>query len=232
MNIEEKKKLVESYSAWWHSIDFGDGVISKGSKGEPNGFDLCTSEAKTWFPEDFFQGKRVLDIGAWDGFFSFYAERNGASEVVAVDRFIWEQKRNGQIMRNGFEIARKALNSKVKDYIMYVEDMSSSVLGTFDSIIFAGVFYHLKDPFIAVERINELLNKNGRVLVETVVSNTETDVPLMQFTPKKSLGNDSTNFWMPNFDCIRLMFKEVGDYHVENIFKTDPSRGFMVLRKV
>ncbi len=31
------------------------------------------------------QGKRVLDIGPWDGWFSFEAERRGA-DVVSVDR--------------------------------------------------------------------------------------------------------------------------------------------------
>ena len=34
-------------------------------------------------------GKRVLDIGAWDGWFSFRAEREGAATVVALDHFVW-----------------------------------------------------------------------------------------------------------------------------------------------
>src|SRR5205807_7937958 len=35
------------------------------------------------------QGKSVLDIGAWDGFFSFAAERAGAARVVALDHYAW-----------------------------------------------------------------------------------------------------------------------------------------------
>ena len=31
-----------------------------------------------------FRGKTVLDIGCWDGYWSFYAERRGAREVVAL----------------------------------------------------------------------------------------------------------------------------------------------------
>jgi len=33
MDKEEKQKLVNSVNYWWHSIDFGDGVISPGIQG-------------------------------------------------------------------------------------------------------------------------------------------------------------------------------------------------------
>src|ERR1700680_2181300 len=36
-----------------------------------------------------FAGKTVLDIGAWDGYYSFLAERGGASRVVALDHYAW-----------------------------------------------------------------------------------------------------------------------------------------------
>src|SRR5262245_8319886 len=32
-----------------------------------------------------FRGKTVLDIGCWDGYWSFYAERRGARSVLASD---------------------------------------------------------------------------------------------------------------------------------------------------
>ena len=31
-----------------------------------------------------FHGKSVLDIGCWDGYWSFYAERRGAASVLAT----------------------------------------------------------------------------------------------------------------------------------------------------
>ena len=36
------------------------------------------------------RGKSVLDVAAWDDFFSFEAERLGAGRVVALDRLVWE----------------------------------------------------------------------------------------------------------------------------------------------
>ncbi len=35
------------------------------------------------------RGKSVLDVGAWDGYYSFLAERAGASRVVALDYYTW-----------------------------------------------------------------------------------------------------------------------------------------------
>lgn len=73
MNKQEKKQLVDSYNHWWHSIDFGDGIISKGQKST-----IAHEREKTqWFPSDFFKDKRVLDVGTWDGYYAFYAEQAG-----------------------------------------------------------------------------------------------------------------------------------------------------------
>src|SRR5277367_541045 len=64
----------------YHSIELPDGSVLPG---------LQTVEHLRWRLERFdlppdLRGKRVLDVGAWDGWFSFECERRGA-EVVAVD---------------------------------------------------------------------------------------------------------------------------------------------------
>jgi predicted nicotinamide N-methyase len=60
----------------------------------------------------------VLDIGAWDGFFSFAAERLGGSRVVAPDKHVWaldwEAKRN-------YKAKRKVLGSLPQPYYLVTE---------------------------------------------------------------------------------------------------------------
>ena len=84
----------------------------------------------------------MLDIGAWDGYYSFEAERRGASRVVALDHYAWgvdfgargaywnECMAQGVLPdherdttdfwrpepagRRGFDFARQALDSKVE----------------------------------------------------------------------------------------------------------------------
>ena len=64
----------------------------------------------------------VLDVGAWDGFFSFEAERRGAARVLAIDSFSWEG--DGWGSKAGFELAHEALGSRVESRTIDVLDLS------------------------------------------------------------------------------------------------------------
>src|SRR5258708_15588644 len=65
---------------WYHSIELPDGTVTDGLISIER---LKNRVAHMPIPADL-HGKRVLDIGAWDGWFSFEMERRGA-DVVAVD---------------------------------------------------------------------------------------------------------------------------------------------------
>lgn len=69
---------------WWHSLELPGGVVTPGFVSVA---DLKQQLANLRLPD--LAGKSVLDVGAWDGFFSFAAEEAGASRVVALDYFVW-----------------------------------------------------------------------------------------------------------------------------------------------
>src|SRR6266850_1398409 len=79
-------KRLRMEKGWWHSFELPDGTLIEG----PNSLaGQKTRIGQFPIPEDL-TGKRVLDIGAWDGWFSFEMERRGA-EVVAIDN--WDNPR-------------------------------------------------------------------------------------------------------------------------------------------
>src|SRR5215212_405478 len=83
----EARELYHKVTAipfWFHSVDLGMGVITPGVKSHER---LREELASLRLPD--LRGKDVLDIGAWDGFFSFAAERLGAARVVALDHHVW-----------------------------------------------------------------------------------------------------------------------------------------------
>lgn len=80
-------------------------------------------------------GNTVIDIGAYDGFFSFEAERRGAARVLATDRFCWEG--TGMTDGEGFKIAHRALQSRVEVKRIAVEDISPATVGLFDVVFFS-----------------------------------------------------------------------------------------------
>ncbi|MBI3117610.1 MAG: methyltransferase type 11, partial [Candidatus Hydrogenedentes bacterium] len=69
---------------WFHSMDLGSGQVTRGLKPR----EVLGMEAEIIFRYPL-AGKTVLDVGAWDGFFSFEAERRGAARVLATDHFCW-----------------------------------------------------------------------------------------------------------------------------------------------
>lgn len=141
---ENLVKEVAKIKYWHHYIDFGAGVETKtGKEGR-----FC-KKFQNWIlsgiPQDL-TGKTVLDIGAWDGFYSFSAEKRGAKRVLATDSFIWEQRqlyglddnfwRDFGAGKQGFELARKMFNSQVEDYNIDVLDFNPEKIGTFDVVFF------------------------------------------------------------------------------------------------
>jgi 2-polyprenyl-3-methyl-5-hydroxy-6-metoxy-1,4-benzoquinol methylase len=128
-----------------------------------------------------FKNKRVLDIGCLDGLYSFYSEKQGAKEVVAIDINDINQ---GQFRKEfnptkgkatGFMHAHQALKSKVKYLFPYsVYDLDKKVTGKFDIVLCLGLIYHLAHPVLALEKINQITHKGGIVVIETEVSNTFT----------------------------------------------------------
>src|SRR4029077_16620303 len=102
---------------WFHCMDFGDGLYTHdelSAKQFANKSDVVFKYPIT--------GKTVLDMGAWDGFFSFEAERRGASRVLATDHFCWSGP--GWGTREGFDLARELLGFKVEALDIDIPDIS------------------------------------------------------------------------------------------------------------
>jgi tRNA (mo5U34)-methyltransferase len=137
-----QKKLEElARLGWYHSMELPDGRVIPGFQS----LDVLRHRlAQFPLPADL-RGKRALDIGAWDGWFTFELERRGA-QVMAVDSTAIER----------FRIARDLLGSQAAYRIDDVCRLSPAQIGHFDIVLFLGVLYHLKHPMLALEKVCEL----------------------------------------------------------------------------
>jgi tRNA (mo5U34)-methyltransferase len=194
---------------WYHSIDLGNGIVTPGW--EKN---TVTRLKRLKIPEDL-RGLSVLDVGAWDGFFSFEAERRGAKRVLAVDFDTWAGKTWGS--KAGFELARKVLGSHVEDLTIDVLDLTPERVGVFDLVLFLGVLYHLRHPLLALERIFSVTGRH--LILETHVDMVWGKRPAMVFYPSGELRHDQTNWWGPNPAAVVSMLKSVGFKRVEVVSK-------------
>lgn len=186
---------------WFHSFRFTDGTEFSGYKA----LSRLNAEADLIFRFSV-SGKSVLDIGAWDGFFSFEAEKRGASRVLATDHFCWSGSPYGT--KAGFDFVHSKLKSKVESADVDVFDLSPKRFGSFDTVLFLGVLYHLKNPLGGLEVVYSMTNECA--VIETQVDALNVRAPVMRFYLGKELNNDPTNFWAPNLLCLRNMLLEVG----------------------
>jgi tRNA (mo5U34)-methyltransferase len=199
---------------WWHSIDLGHGIVTRG-------VDAAQAErlSRLHLPSSL-SGRSVLDIGAWDGFFSFEAERRGAARVVAADYYAWHGTGWGTGQgKAGFQLAREALGSRVEDVDVDVMDLSPERAGgTFDVVFFLGVLYHLPNPMLALERVASVAR--DFLVLETVVDMVGFGRPAAAFYPGRELNGDPTNWWGPNEAAVHGMLKAVGFTRVETVTPT------------
>lgn len=183
---------------WYHSIELRPGIVTPGRAAERNVLPFLG------IPADL-SGKTVLDIGCWDGFFSFECERRGAKRVVAAD--VWET-----LGRDAFDFARAELDSAVEPVQASVYDLPEALRGErFDLVLFLGVLYHLKHPLLALEKAARVTAPGGLAIVETAVdAEALMDRPLMAFYPGDELNGDPTNWWTPNVPALASMLGTCG----------------------
>lgn len=203
---EQHAQILEG--KWWHSIDLGDGIITPGV----HSIDELNNNFRNLALPDDLTGARVLDLGCWDGFYTFEAERRGAT-VVAVD--CWSP--------GNFFKAREHLGSKVEVHELSVYECTRSRLGSFDIVLFLGVLYHLRHPLLALERICEL-SRNIAVIESHAIDNLAgTLFPIMEFYETTELGGQYDNWWGPTIGCLEGMIRSAGFVNTQ-VLHREPSR--------
>jgi tRNA (mo5U34)-methyltransferase len=189
---------------WYHQIDLGDGIVTPGVDDTPSRM------APLELPSDL-SGRSVLDIGAWDGFFSFEAERRGAGRVLATDSYCWSGE--GWGTKEGFLTASRILGSRVDDLEIDVMDLSPERVGTFDLVLFVGVLYHLRHPLLGLERVASVTG--DQLIFDSHTAMIDERDPVMRFYPGTELNDDPTNWWGANPPAVEAMLRDVGFGRIE-----------------
>jgi len=123
------------------------------------------------------QGKNVLDIGCNAGFFSFELAKLGA-DVLGIDNNQGlEYDQNHAHMSGGVD------TRKYGNWITQAEWIESELktgakfqtqdfydcddYGVYDTILFLGVYYHLKKPSDGLRHLNKLMKMGGEIYLES-----------------------------------------------------------------
>jgi tRNA (mo5U34)-methyltransferase len=200
--------------AWYHTIELAPGITT------PGWFDLRGLAPSVPLPLSL-AGKRCLDVGTFDGFWAFLMESRGASEVVAVDvldprRWDWPAGSTDDVIAavgarkgrgEGFEIARRALGSRVNRHEASIYELDPASIGTFDVVYLGSLLLHLRDPIGGLMRIREVC-RGLLVLVDAI------DLPRTLAMPRTPIARlDATGrpwWWKPNQAGLVRMVEAAG----------------------
>ncbi|HZV77836.1 MAG TPA: class I SAM-dependent methyltransferase [Candidatus Babeliales bacterium] len=232
---ERAREIIDRCPEWYHSIELAPGVVTPGRAP----LDVWNRTLRNLALPDL-RGKSVLDIGAYDGFFSFSAERLGAARVVALDEHVWATDMTAYLQewrgarktgarlppprqsrhwkpaelpgRRPFDAAHGFFESKVEPIVGNFMTIDLETLGKFDVVLFLGVLYHMEDPLPAMRRVASLLRPGGFLGIETeaVEAPGAPDAAFFEFFPTNELNDDAANWFAPNARALEGLVKAVG----------------------
>jgi tRNA (mo5U34)-methyltransferase len=239
LDVDDLRQSVAAL-VWYHTLDLGHGIVTDG---------YC----KTYLdgpPLPDFRGQQVLDIGAWDGYYSFLAERRGASRVVSLDHYVWGvdfARRNPYWIEchekgvlpdhgrdttefwdsslpgmRGFNLARQALGSHAEPIVGDFTKMDLAPLGRFDVVLFLGVLYHLKEPLAALERIRQLTEGVAVIETEALLLPGGEPRSVLEFTAGCYRGFDYSNWFTPTIEALHELCRAAGFTDVKTITGPPP----------
>ena len=171
---EDARAVLERVPLWFHTFALhGAGVYTPGIA-RNHRYRLQA------IPEDV-RGARVLDVGTFDGFYAFLAERRGAARVVAVDNeqyVSWIASRFGIQLEPGvgFRAIARLLDSRVEYRrldALELEDLGE----TFEVIFCFGILHRVEAPLTLLRVLHACLAPGGRIILETYGVPGDQDAP-------------------------------------------------------
>ena len=215
LNREALAHRIDELGEWFHNLDL------YGVPTAPNHF-LGDFPQVKWkhiafaIPDDL-SGAEVLDIGCNGGFYSIEMKRRGAERVLGIDvddRYLNQARFAAQTLGLDIQFEKRSV---------YEVDQ---IPGQFDYVLFMGVFYHLRYPLFALDKV--IKKVRGSLLFQTMIRGSESAkqwdknyhfwnkqifkspaFPCMYFI-EHSYADDPTNWWLPNRAAAEGMLRSSG----------------------
>jgi tRNA (mo5U34)-methyltransferase len=201
---KEELKEMEAIT-WWHSIPVGydDKKNLLYTPGKTGPYD----HREFGIPDDL-TGKTVLDIGAWDGSFTWACEKLGG-EVTSIDTNTAAGGNWGG--PGGYEFCKRVLGAKAKlIYPLSIYDLPREMYSQFDLVLNFGVLYHLHHPMIALEKTFLATRPGGMAIFETAYDSRNSTWGASHWSLWPNHEGDPTNYFYPTIEGLKNALKMYG----------------------
>ena len=231
LEMEQLRSNIDRLGPWFHNFEIARNVWTNANGSGPG----ANYPSRRWHHvQSMFgnlAGKSCLDVGCSSGFFSLKAKELGASRVLGID----SGEQVGAIDQARF--ASEALGLPAEFETVSAYDLAR-IDERFETVIFMGVFYHLRHPLAALEAIRSVCT--GNLIFQTITtpsgmklneldSQTNANVrlnsrvmhddrfPTVRFVEGQIAG-DSSCWFIPNVQAVAAMLRTCGFVPEEFIF--------------
>lgn len=209
----EAERVRDSVPLWFHTFALSQGVYTPGIARDHR-YRLPVLDA------DRFAGRSVLDVGTFDGFYSFVAEMHGARRVVAVDNeqyTDWVNARFGVTLEGGagFRAIANLTGSQVEYRRMDALDIRE-LDELFDITLCFGILHRVTDPVAMLQALADRLSPSGEILLEAYGSRLNPDAPALEVhEPGDVYARDDFVYWGFTPESLRRLGRVAGLGDVE-----------------
>ena len=222
MTPELIREQIDKFTFWYHKIELPFGIITPGWA--PLNRDAYRIPASL-------AGKRILDVGAWDGYWTFESLKRGAMQALAIDDFtdfLGCLEHKDRKAWETFDTCRNILGYgtwQCPRLDMSVYDVRQELVGAFDVVFCFGTIYHLRHPLLALDRLAAVCREE--IYIESAILDDfspyrggfghgyQDGQSVMEFYPEDQYGSNITNWWVPTLECLMQMVKAAGFSKVE-----------------
>ena len=151
--------------------------------------------------------KRIADIGAGDGDLAFFLEKMGFS-VEIIDNEYTNFNR-----LQGARVLKEAINSSVEIRSVDLDSQFALSPEKYDTVFFLGTLYHLKNPFLALEKLARVTTRcflSTRVAKQTPDGQNFSPYPVAYLLAPQECNNDDTNFWIFTDEGLKRLADRTG----------------------
>ncbi len=211
--VADAERVRDSVPLWFHTFALAPGIYTPGIARD-HGYRLAVLGA------DRFAGRSVLDVGAFDGFYSFLAEFRGARRVVALDneQYVdWVRARFGVALTGGMGF--RAVAGLVGSRVEYrrIDALDVRELGErFDVVLCFGILHRVTNPIALLRALADVLAPGGEIVLETYGSHPAANAPAIEVhEPGDVYARDDFVYWGFSSEGLRRLARIVGFDEIE-----------------
>ena len=155
--------------------------------------------------------KRVLDVGAGNGYFTLRMAMEGAKRALGIEPFL--------LFNYQFRAIKSMIESPLNSLLLPVKLEEMPKMDIFDTVFSMGVLYHQRDHMAHLSQLREMMAPDAELVLETLVVESPDDFILV---PKGRYANMRNVYSIPSIKTLKSWLKDVNfnNIRVVDVAKT------------